>query len=65
MIKFFDILIFFITVISTLDLVFATEFTFELPDSTDQCFHEIIQDKTLCTIEFQVSKIILERKTIK
>lgn len=32
----------------------AVELTFELPDSAKECFHEIIQEGTQSTVEFQV-----------
>jgi len=32
----------------------AVELTFELPDSAKECFHEIIQEGTSSTVEFQV-----------
>ncbi|XP_019873424.1 transmembrane emp24 domain-containing protein 7 [Aethina tumida] len=37
-----------------LDLVKATELTFELPDSAKECFYEEIQKNTTATLEFQV-----------
>lgn len=39
-----------------LDLVKATELTFELPDSAKECFYEEIQKNTTATLEFQVNK---------
>jgi len=32
----------------------AGELTFELPDNEHQCFHEVIEKGTKCTLEFQV-----------
>ena len=32
----------------------AVELTFELPDSAKECFHEITQEGTSSTVEFQV-----------
>lgn len=36
-------------------IVIGTEFTFDLPDSEEQCFYELISSNTSCTFEFQVS----------
>lgn len=36
--------------------VFATEFTFDLPDSAEQCFHEVIEVNVSCVFEFQVRR---------
>lgn len=36
-------------------LVSATEFTFELADNDEECFHETIREKTPCVLEYQVS----------
>lgn len=33
---------------------YATELTFELPDSARECFHEEIKKNTTVTLEFQV-----------
>lgn len=33
---------------------FATELTFELPDSAKECFYEEIKKNTTATLEFQV-----------
>jgi len=32
----------------------SVELTFELPDSAKECFHEVIEKDTDCTLEFQV-----------
>lgn len=37
--------------------VTATEFTFDLIDSTEECFHEIINKDVACILEFQVFKV--------
>merc|ERR1719347_1504022 len=34
--------------------VTSVELTFELPDNAKECFHEIIEKDTECTLEFQV-----------
>ena len=43
------------TFLGTFMFVFAGELTFELPDNERQCFHEVIEKGTKCTIEFQVN----------
>lgn len=43
----------FILVILT-STSFATELTFELPDSAKECFHQEIKKNTTVTLEFQV-----------
>lgn len=37
--------------------VFASEFTFELPDGTVQCFHEVVKENVQCTFEYQVTGV--------
>lgn len=53
----YKLFIYFISAIisTSSNSAFGTEFTFELPDSSNQCFHEIIRDNISCTLEFQVS----------
>lgn len=43
--------------------VFATEFTFELPDGSIQCFHEVIKANVECTFEFQVQVVKKSEET--
>ncbi len=35
----------------------AVELTFELPDNAKECFHEVIEEGTEATLEFQASHI--------
>lgn len=35
--------------------VFGTEFTFDLADSVEQCFYEVIKEGVECSLDFQVS----------
>ena len=58
---FFDILFMNMAVLLVLSILCgllpfsnAVELTFELPDSAKECFHEIIQEGTSSTVEFQV-----------
>lgn len=37
----------------------ATQFTFDLEDSAEQCFYESIKENTFCTLEFYVSTVDL------
>lgn len=41
-------------IISSFRVVFGTEFTFNLPDSSEECFHETVSENVSCTLEFQV-----------
>lgn len=43
-----------ISLILSSEYVFATEFTFDLPDSAEQCFHEVIELNISSIFEFQV-----------
>lgn len=35
--------------------VFGTEFTFDLADSIQECFYEMIKENVECTLDYQVS----------
>lgn len=37
--------------------VAATEFTFDLVDNAEECFHEIINKDVACILEFQVFQV--------
>lgn len=39
--------------------VTATQFTFDIDHGDDQCFYEIINENTTCTLDFYVSQMIL------
>lgn len=50
----------FICVLSVLiptQTAFGNEFTFEVPDNDEQCFHEIVEPQKLVKIEYQVNCI--------
>lgn len=37
---------------------FGTEFTFDLADSVEQCFYEVIKEGVECTLDYQVGVLI-------
>lgn len=42
--------------------VAATEFTFDLVDNAEECFHEIINKDVACILEFQVFQVFFQPK---
>lgn len=45
-------------IIFTSHSVFGSEFSFEIPDSDEQCFYEYVKENEECRLDYQVNKVV-------